>query len=61
MLGTRPDIAFAILVISRFLLNLNCYHLKAINCILKYLQGTIDLELIYLRELKDLTGYLNAN
>jgi hypothetical protein len=61
MLGTRPDIAFAVSVISRFSSNPNRHHLKAVNRILKYLRGTIDLELTYSGELKDLNGYSDAD
>jgi hypothetical protein len=37
---TRPDIAYGVSVLSRFLSNPSPQHMKAANRILQYLQGT---------------------
>ena len=41
MLGTRPNIAFAILVISRYIFNLINTYYSAIKRIFRYLRITI--------------------
>ena len=61
MLGTRPDIAFAVSVVSRFASNPNDHHMKAVKRIFRYLRGTIDLELTFSGDLGDLTGYTDAD
>ena len=45
MLGTRPDIAAAVGVCSKFMANPGLQHWKAVKRILRYLQGTLDLGL----------------
>ena len=47
MLGTRPDIVFTVLVVSRYGLNLTDTHLRAIKRIFRYLKATINLQLIF--------------
>src|SRR5258708_30158373 len=47
MLGTRPDIAFAITKLSQYLSNPGVDHWTAINCLLWYLSSTRDLKLVY--------------
>ena len=47
MLGTRPDIAFAVSVCSRYLANPGEPHRKAVKQIMRYLHTTIDFELIF--------------
>ena len=43
MLCTRPDIAHALSVTSRYQADLGLEHWKAVKCILKYLRRTKDL------------------
>ena len=47
MLCTRPDVAFALSVTSRFQANPGESHWEAVKCILKYLRMTKDLFLVY--------------
>lgn len=61
MLGTRPDIGYAVSVVSRFASNPNEYHVKAVKRIFRYLRGTIDLELTFSGDLTGLTGYTDAD
>ncbi|KAF4458829.1 Gag-Pol poly [Fusarium albosuccineum] len=50
MLGTRPDIAFAVSLCSRSLGNPTQQHIKAVRRIFKYLEGIIDYKLCYCGE-----------
>ena len=61
MLGTRPDTAFAVSFCSRYLANPTLAHVTAVKRIFRYLKGTINLELTYTGELKDLTGFSDAD
>jgi hypothetical protein len=61
MLGTRPDIAFAVSVVSRFAANPTAAHYKAAKRILRYLRGTVNLQLVYRGDLRPLTGYSDAD
>lgn len=45
--GTRPDISFVISNLSQFLENPSYNHWKAAKRVLRYLQGTIELGLVY--------------
>jgi Reverse transcriptase (RNA-dependent DNA polymerase) len=47
MLGTRPDIAFAIMALSQFCSNPGLPHWTAVNHLLHYLAGTVDYQLTY--------------
>ncbi|GJS37572.1 retrotransposon protein, putative, ty1-copia subclass [Tanacetum coccineum] len=47
MVCTRPDIAYAISAVSRYLTNLGKNHWEAVKWILKYLQGTANVGLVY--------------
>ena len=44
---TRPDIAFLVGVVSRFMHNPSQHHLGAVKRILKYVAGTTDLGILY--------------
>ncbi|GKA92497.1 hypothetical protein Tco_0814422 [Tanacetum coccineum] len=44
---TRPDIAYAVSVVSRYLTNLGKNHWEAVKWILKYLWGTTNVGLVY--------------
>ena len=61
MLGTRPDIAFAVSMVSRFAHNPTETHWKAVEQIFGYLNKTIDFELVFRGDLKPLTGYSDAD
>ena len=47
MLGTRPDIAFAITALSQFSTNPGHLHWLALKRVLRYLRGTMDHKLTY--------------
>ena len=61
MLCTRPDVAFALSVTSRFQANPGESHWEAVKCILKYLRRTKDLFLVYGREELKLQGYTDSS
>ncbi|GJR80126.1 zinc finger MYM-type protein 1-like protein [Tanacetum coccineum] len=47
MVCTRPDIAYAVSVVSRYLANPGKNHWEAVKWILKYLRGTVNVGLVY--------------
>ena len=47
MVETRPDIAFATLLASRFAKNPGHQHTKAVKTILQYLKGSKDQGIMY--------------
>jgi hypothetical protein len=47
MLGTRPDIAFAVTCLSQFCSNPGMTHWQAVKRLLRYLQGSLDTRLTY--------------
>ena len=61
MLCTRPDVAFALSVTSRFQANPGESHWEAVKCILKYLRRTKDLFLVYEGEELKLQGYTDSS
>ena len=56
MLGTRPDIAYAVSVVSRYGSNPNEAHWKAVKRILRYLRQTVDYQLVFRGDLQPLFG-----
>jgi len=62
MIGTRPDLAAAVGVISRHLDNPTEEHVKAVKRIFRYLKGTTDYCLTYTKSTSlTLTGYVDAD
>lgn len=60
--GTRPDIAHAVGIASRYLENPTVVHERHVKRILKYLKGTINFGLLYINSEKPrLTGYSDAD
>jgi transposase InsO family protein len=47
MLGTRPDLAFAVASLSRFTSNPGEPHMQALKRVLRYLHGTVNHQLMY--------------
>lgn len=47
MVQTRPDIYFAITILSRYNQNPNSKHIAAVKCVLRYLKGTVDHDITY--------------
>jgi hypothetical protein len=61
MLGTRPDLTFAVSVVSRFSSNPDKTHMKAVERILRYLHDTADLGLVFRGTLQPLSGYTDSD
>lgn len=59
---TRPDIGYAVSVLSRFMAHPQAPHAQAVKHLFTYLQGTTDLALLYRKgESDDLLGYTDAD
>lgn len=60
---TRPDISYAVGMVSRFMEKPTDVHLQAVKRILRYVKGTIDFGLTYARgnEENIITGYSDSN
>jgi hypothetical protein len=61
MLRTRPDIAYTVLVVSRFAVNLDQLYKAAVTQILRYLRRTANYVLVFKGTLSDLAGYTDAD
>eukprot|EP00951_Prasinocladus_malaysianus_P018818 scaffold151184_cov12-Prasinocladus_malaysianus.AAC.1 len=64
--NTRPDIAAAVSVLCRFMSRPTTNHWKAANGVLRYIKGTIDVGLIYRRQVEQdqaniITVYADAS
>ncbi len=63
-LGTRPDIAYAVIKLSRFTSNPNEIHFTAVKRVFKYLKTTIKYGITYSNKFinnKFITGYCDAD
>ncbi|PPQ83602.1 hypothetical protein CVT26_001384 [Gymnopilus dilepis] len=60
-LGTRPDITYAVQVVSRFSKNPGIEHWEAVKRIFRYLKGTKDLWLSFGGNARELIGYADAD
>jgi hypothetical protein len=58
---TRPDICYAVNVLSRFGSNPGMPHWTALKRVLRYLKGTVDKCLVYSKTGCDLVGYCDAD
>nr|GEY48941.1 retrovirus-related Pol polyprotein from transposon TNT 1-94 [Tanacetum cinerariifolium] len=64
MVCTRPDIAYAVSVVSRYLTNPGKNHWEAVKWILKYLRGTANVGLVYRTNCGnhvDVTGFVDSD
>lgn len=61
ILGTCPDLAFAVSVVSCYSSNPNKAHWSAVKRIFCYIKETLDLQLIFRGALSLLTGYTDAD
>ena len=61
MMCTRPDICFAVGMVSRYQSNPGQAHWKAVKRILRYLKGTADYSLCYQGNDLQLRGYTDAD
>jgi hypothetical protein len=60
-LGTRPDITYAVSIISKFNQNPGRTHWNAVKCVFAYLAGTKDLRLTFGGKECELQGYSDAD
>jgi hypothetical protein len=60
-LGTRPDISYAVGILSKFLDKPGTTHWAAVKRVFAYLSGTTDLVLMYGKQQKELEGYSDAD
>ena len=59
---SRPDISYALTVVSRYNSNPSEAHLTAVKRILRYLKGALDITLKYRKSDKDeVLGYSDAD
>jgi len=61
MVCTRPDIAQAVGVISRYMSNPKKEHWRAVKWIMRYLKGSSDMALYYRGTDVQLLGYVDPN
>ena len=65
MVCTRPDLAYAVNTISQFMSNPEKQHWEAVKWVLRYLQGTVRLGLMFQRmktaKPRVLQGYVDAD
>ena len=63
MICTRPDLAHAVSVVSKYMANPGKQHWDAVKWIFRYLKGTTDYGIIFVRQKSDLlaVGYMDAN
>ena len=61
ILGTRPDLAYAVSVVSRYASRPNNSHWQAVKRIFRYIKETLDLELTFKGPLESLAGYTDAD
>ncbi|KAL2234657.1 UNVERIFIED_CONTAM: Retrovirus-related Pol polyprotein from transposon TNT 1-94 [Sesamum indicum] len=61
MICTRPDIAHAVGVVSRFISNPGVMHWEAVKWIFRYLKGTKDRALVFGKGKLTLFGFVDAN
>ena len=62
MLGTRVDIAFAVIKLARYASNPSNTHFTALKRVYKYLKGTKDYGITYYKDNNHfISGYCNAN
>ena len=61
MICTKPDIAYAVGVVSRFLSNPRRLHWEAVKWIMRYLRGTSKLKLTFGRGKPIVVGDTDSN
>lgn len=60
---TRPDIAYSVGVINRYMERPTVMHYNAVKRIMRYIKGTLHFGLVYTREVGNylLSGYLDSD
>lgn len=59
---TRPDIAYAVGVLSRYCSNPGPFHCKYLQRVIRYLLGTLDVGLVFRKDTEDdIVGYSDSD
>ena len=61
MLGTRPDLVFAVSIVSRYAHNPTKKHWGAVKRVFQYLKGTVHLQLTFQGTIASLVGYTDSD
>ena len=61
MVCSRPDLSFAVSVVSRYMANPGKEHWKAVQWIFRYLRGTVDVCLQFGRNRDGVIGYVDSD
>ncbi|KAG7563868.1 Integrase catalytic core [Arabidopsis suecica] len=62
MIGTRPDLAYAICLVRRYMSRPGSMHWEAVKWIMRYLKGSQDLNLVFTKEKEfRVTGYCDSD
>jgi hypothetical protein len=63
MLGTRPDLAFSVCTLSRFMAKPTAQHWVAMKRVLRYIRGTAELGIVFSgeKESRNLFGYCDSD
>lgn len=61
ILETRPDLAYAVFVLSRYASRPNNSYWQAIKRIFRYIKGTLDMELTFKGPLRAFEGFTDAD
>ncbi|XP_060195083.1 secreted RxLR effector protein 161-like [Lycium barbarum] len=64
MVCTRPDLAFVVSMVSRYMPNLVKDHWNAVKWILRYVKGSVDIGLVFDRDKAssyDVVGFVNSD
>ena len=63
LLHTRPDMTYSVSILSRYMVNPTSDHWIAAKRLLRYLKGTIDFGLVYVKGVKNLNviGYSDSD
>ncbi|XP_049308584.1 uncharacterized protein LOC125777524 [Bactrocera dorsalis] len=59
--NTRPDISFAVNLLSRFSQNPGKGHWLALKRVMRYLKGTVNKGIVFRKSVQGLTGYCDAD
>ena len=61
MIATRPDIAFAVGVVSWYMANPRKRHWEAVKCIMRYMKGTKDMSICFGSGQNYVLGYTDSD
>lgn len=62
MIGSRPDLAYGIGLVSRFMSKPGTIHWEAVKWLLRYIKGSLDLQLMYTKQMDFVVqGYYDSD